>query len=511
MYQLKYQITTLSPVIISASTGDTNMVATHEYIPGCNVFGLFAGKYIQNKPLNSDAHKDEEFYSWFLRGNIKFTNAYIVSEDEYNGLRANYPVPFSIQQEKSNEKRMYDFLYEDVDVQTRNTGGFGRLEGDSLYKESVQKSLNFHHQRDPETGTSKEGLIFNYESIDEGQTFAGTILGSRVDLEKFLEFFGREHKTFIGRSRNTQYGKVSLKIVAPEPEEYISVYSRETSNNVSMTLLSDTIIYNEYGFPTTEVDELASILGCKIVKSFIRTGEIESFVSIWRLRKPSERCFLAGSCFILEVSETDTDRLLELERDGIGERTGEGFGRIVLGLQEEPELLLADPKSGGIVKPDFPIPLKTKEIVRKVIEGLIQKKVKLKAMEEAASFRYLPSASLISRLDSMIQSMDKRSMDKTDFHKSLESLRDTARNKLQRCRNRYQTLLDYLMEKDLTIAETLNDSSLFESSTINKINNLLRETGLRPEQNRDFESDLYRLYLSNFLSAIKNRIKMGEN
>jgi len=481
-------------------------VATHEYIPGCNVLGLFAGKYIQNKPLNSDAHKDEEFYSWFLRGNIKFTNAYIASEDEDGGLSANYPVPFSIQNEKSNKKSICDLLHEDVDFRTRNIGGFGRLEGETLYKESVQKSLNFHHQRDPESGTSKEGLIFNYESIDEGQTFTGAIFGSRADLATFLDFFGNEHKTFIGRSRNTQYGKVDLKIVSPEPERYSPLCSSEIRESISITLLSDTIIYNECGFPTTEIDELAKILGCKIVTSFIRTGEIESFVSIWRLRKPSERCFLAGTCFILEVSETNTESLLELEREGIGERKGEGFGRIAIGLQEEPPESWTDSEGRRADKPSFPIPEKTKEIVQQVINELIQKKVKLKAMEEAMPFRYLPSASLINRLYAMIQSMDR-----TTFRKSLESLRDTARNKLQRCRNSSQTLFDYLMEKDVTIKETLNDSSLFASSTINKINDLFRETGLRPEQNMSFESDLYRLYLLSFLSAIRNRIKMGEN
>ena len=507
MHQLKYQVTTLSPVVITANTGDPNMVATHEYIPGCNLLGFFAGKYIQSKPLNSDAHKNDEFYSWFLRGDIKFTNAYITSEDEHDDLLSNYPVPFSIQHEKSDKNKICDLLHEDVDFQTRNIGGFGRLKGDSLYKESVQKSLNFHHQRDPESGTSKEGLIFNYESIDEGQTFTGAILGSRTDLEKFLHFFGSEHKkTFIGRSRNTQYGKIDLKITSSKPEEYSPLCSSDINENVSITLLSDAIIYNKYGFPTTEIDELAKILDCKIVKSFIRTGEIESFVSIWRLRKPSESCFLAGSCFILEVSETDKDRLLELEREGIGERKGEGFGRIAIGLQEEPDLTLAYLENRGTEKPGFPIPEKTREIVQRVIEELIQKKVKLKAMEDAASFRYLPSASLISRLDAMIQSMKK-----TAFRKALKSLRDTAKNKLRRCNNGSQTLFDYLMGKDVTITEILNDSNRFEPGTIKKVNNLLRETSLKPEENGDFESGLYSLYLSTFLTAIRNRIKTGGN
>ncbi|MBI5207063.1 MAG: hypothetical protein HY934_04650 [Candidatus Firestonebacteria bacterium] len=112
-----------------------------------------------------------------------------------------------------------------------------------------------------------------------------------------------------------------------------------------MTLISDAIIYNKQGFSTTKetdlIDELKITLGdnIKINKAFIKTGETENFVSIWKLRRPSETCFQMGSCFLINgLISSDKAKLLELEKNGIGERRGEGFGRIIFNFQKVEKL-----------------------------------------------------------------------------------------------------------------------------------------------------------------------------
>ena len=50
MHKIRYRITTLSPALFVMNVGDTNMVATREYIPGSVVMGLFAGEFIRKNP-----------------------------------------------------------------------------------------------------------------------------------------------------------------------------------------------------------------------------------------------------------------------------------------------------------------------------------------------------------------------------------------------------------------------------------------------------------------------------
>ncbi|WP_269849658.1 hypothetical protein [Methanosarcina horonobensis] len=53
MYQLTYEIETLSPVLLTQISGDTNMVSTLDYIPGTVVQGIFANNYIKKRRIST--------------------------------------------------------------------------------------------------------------------------------------------------------------------------------------------------------------------------------------------------------------------------------------------------------------------------------------------------------------------------------------------------------------------------------------------------------------------------
>lgn len=510
MHRLRYSITSLSPLLFPINVGDTNMVATIDYIPGSAIMGFFAGRLIQKKPISSDAHKDNSFRSWFLKGALRFTNAYIVAVDKDGNFHKNFPIPLSVQQEKDDESRIHDLLYadEDFENQTSIIEGFGRIEAERLYKKTVKKSLNFHHQRDPNTGTSKKGIIFNYESIDADQIFEGNILGGKEDLKEFLNLFKGQQVAYLGRSKNAQYGKVSFKIISESPEEFVSEMDAvETgSGKISLTLLSNTIIHNSNGFPTTDTKELERQLGdsIKIERSFIRTGDIESFVSVWRLKKPSEICFLAGSCFLVEIHENAKDRLLELQKNGIGERRGEGFGRIVFGWQKEDELKKDEIKEKKPEKPTGDIPDKTKEIIQTIVKESIKGQIELNALQEVKWFireeqkdKGLPSKSLIGRLEAMSQALSK-----DGFCSALNELRKPAKDKLEKCNNKRQTLFEFLKSKQF-------EADIEKIKKDLKVENLCKEAHFTPESDTGYIAELYKAYLSTFFSSMRTILKKG--
>ena len=494
MQKIKYRLSTLSPVLITVNIGDVNTVNTNNFINGRSLLGVFANNYIKKTKAGRDVHLDEKFYRWFLKGDLRFSNAYPVDKNT-----PCFPVPISIQKEK-NGKEIFDLLFEEPEnKQTEAIPGFGFWENSILSTCKVKKSLNFHHKRDREKGSSEKGQIFNYESIDGGQVFEGNISGPEELLRDFTGFFGKKFIAYTGRSRKTQYGKIEMEFIsAIEPYEAGTGDIKTDNETVSMTLLSDLILYNDYGFSTTDVDILEKCTGFKIEKSFIRTGTISNYISVWHLRKPSDLCFLAGSTFLVKASQNDRDKLLKLQEEGIGERKNEGFGRVIFNWQKKARLTGKDEQkeqnTKELSRPAGAIPEIAKEIVKKSIKDLIEREIKILAIKDADRFRKLPTKSLIGRLEAMIKK--SKTIERDKFISNLELLRKSAKDKLCRCRNDKKTLYDFIKDYKVNIDMIGKD----------KIKEFGKEVNFYPEHDSEFLAELYRIYFTTFFAIMRKRV-----
>jgi len=500
MQAIRYRITSLSPLLFASNTGDPNMVATLDYIPGTCLRGMLANEYIKRKKIETEAHKDHTFYRWFLKGELKITNAYIVQE-KGNKIHRLLPIPLSIQREKGEERLAYDLLLqnEEFDKLTVGIGGYGRLEDGAIYIKSVKKSLNFHHARDRERGVSKKGHIFNYESIDEGQTFEGFIIGNSEDLKEFTSII-KGGIYYLGRSRNNQYGKIKFEIISNDPEYFESEIDlkKEQEDKIILTLLSDTIIYNKFGYSTTDIKDFEEELkrklndsNIKINKAFIKQTEEEGFISVWKLKTLSEVCFKAGSCFLLEVNDKDIiKRLQELQKTGIGIRTHEGFGRFVIGWQNQNELSIYEAKDEiKLDKPAETVPQIVKDLVHNIIKEYLKKYIQTEAIEEAGDFTNLPSKSLLAKLEGSVK--------KDDFKNLLKNLKKTAKEKLEKCRNKDTDLYEFLMNFSINIKEKIRN--------IVNMENLCNEISYQPEGDQEIQRELEKTYLITFLSTMRKK------
>lgn len=514
MHRLTYHVTTLSPALFAVNVGDTNMVSTRDYIPGTVIMGLFAQKYIHDRHLGDDAHIDKNFYPWFLQGALRFSNAYITTDAGIDSIWRNFPLPVSIHHKKGDKSTVYDLLWlkNEDETQTRGIEGFGRLDGNGLSVQPVQKSLNFHHQRDPETGTVQKGLIFNYEALDAHQTFEGDITGDKGALEQIRTMFGKEQVVSIGRSKSAQYGKVRLQFLSDAPEDAVTATidaSSINNNMISLTLRSNTIIYHNHGFSTTKkedfIRELQNTLGegIAIEHSFVRTDEVENFVSVWRLRRPSEVCFKAGSCFLLNgITPEIIPHLMNLQYQGIGMRRGEGFGEIVFGWQreEKPEFLETREKRKNLPgSQGADIPGQTREMVLSVVQDLIRKKVESEAILSALEFDPFRaiSSSLIGRLAAMANHLRR-----DEFRNAMKNtLRATAREKLEGCNNGQTTLFEFLQGKEITAGKLVQQLHNL------KVSNLCKTIKYDYERDGEFKAALFRTYFQTFFSTIRKKLK----
>ncbi|HOV91199.1 MAG TPA: RAMP superfamily CRISPR-associated protein [Syntrophorhabdaceae bacterium] len=500
MYKLDYVITTLSPVIVTKNAGDPNMVATEEYISGSSILGALATLYIRQNNITTNAHGDDFFYKCFLSGKIIFSNAYICDEDAPRDYYI--PAPLSLQRSKDDTegKTIYDLLFQDLTELEKSTsyiGGFCNISDTSIRTKEVKRSLHFHHERDYERGTTKKGIIFNYESINEGQTFKGALFSIDESLlKKLVDTFENPLEVTIGRSRSAQYGRAKVEFKDPvkfEPDV-------DHDDELSLTFTSPAIILNEYGFPSVDINTLQNVLGTgvEIIKAFIRSEPYEGYNSVWRLKKPSDMCISAGSCLLIKAEGEALTRLRELELKGIGQRTNEGFGRFVLGMQREETLSKIEFRK-DLKKPSPSMPEEVKKICKSLIQENILKQASLEAIRDAKGFseerNRPPTKSLISRLEAMIRK---------DGNMNIDKLRKTAKDKLEDCDNGNTTLLDFLKrDRDSVTKNSLDSITTSHQS-------FLREINYNSSADEDFKDNLYRQYWLSFFAYMRKALKTAK-
>ncbi|OEU62849.1 MAG: hypothetical protein BA867_10650 [Desulfobacterales bacterium S5133MH16] len=244
MYQLSFQIRTLAPVVISLNYGKINTVNTEKHIPGTTILGMLAWRYLKQTKSTSDERGaiDENFRHFFLSGEMIFTNGWITRKNKYEEDVAFYPAPISFRKSKANEKEIYDILFTDEDFDEQ-TQAIDYAMAEHQYTQTALE-LHHHHARDRATGSPAKGLLFTYEAISPDQVFRGTLLGDKTDLQIILDTCKKQWIGWIGRSRNSQYGKVEFSFEAIKPLE-MEHLSDEDNNDIVLTVLSHTLIYND--------------------------------------------------------------------------------------------------------------------------------------------------------------------------------------------------------------------------------------------------------------------------
>lgn len=517
MHSLTFRITTLSPLVLAARGGVSHFTDTRDYIRGTIILGMFAGRYITKHGLKANAHDDEVFSEWFLHGPLSFGNAYIDSIDHRGDEVRNDPIPLSIRLDKNNPTTAYQLLLTQTQNQTAAAGSYGRLQSTSLYRQGVKKALNYHHQHDPEKGIVKKGVFFNYESIAQGQSFTGDITGDEKTLTAFKQEFKKDGVLYVGRSKNTQYGKIKLEFISGPALRQQSV--RVSGEQVLMTLRSPLILYNSSGFSTTNTDELLKLLrdivnpSIQIDKAFIKAGVVENFLSVWKLKRPVENCFNEGSTFLLSgIGPEDGPTLDALIDRGLGERRKEGFGRVAFVFPTDRDM---EPFTDMKIKePDIPTPTSFPETAQRAIEHIVKDvfrgAVRTDALEKSAQFKPLRSKSLLSRLTAILNTRGKSV---EDFKKSLrDDLRKTARDHMEACDNGRITLFDFIQEEKLSVSRILNRTD----RVVTELNRLLADPLIHGDIKGvlniggKFEEELYKLYFETFFTAMRKRVQAKE-
>jgi len=458
MKSLQYSVRTMNPVIMSQTGSDENLVASLDHIRGRAILGCLASRYIQQNSSTialGRAHKDPLFSRLFLSNAVRFADLIPAREDAVSHSYTVFaPAPLSLQCEK-HSPQLFNLLNEVPDVPTKPIHQLLAVVGETARAVSVSKQIQFHNARSVVSdarplarrqGHTTKGGIFNYEAISPGELFWGEIWGSQEDLEILKKLIETNPHLTLGRSRTAQYGAVSVKTLGVGEAGHTTLLRRYApllstcarkpttrldSNQAVVAFVSPSILVDRSGHSSVTAEmiqgTIVRLLGAdegspatiSVPHAFLREDIAESFVGTWRMKTPSRPAVAAGSIVLLQVGApwTATQRALlrSLESTGIGIRTNEGYGQVVILLDDDNKVLSEDdeqPKPWSLDKYDEAChaPIQPEGTPPAALTGIAQTiwKTRIAALTEqaaildAAGWSGHVSPSLLGKLESIV-------------------------------------------------------------------------------------------------------------
>lgn len=308
----------LQKILIRDNNSDENMVSSLDYIQGSNIMGLVAQKYFKEED------DKDKFAKLFLKGAVQFTNAYPCTN--MNAVKKIVPFPhlFCINDDNIVE----------VGKKNKNEDGFIVFNNDNKWvRLKTDMLMNLYHERNPKTGMV-DTTLYNYQAIAPFQRFCATIKGDINNLERIRNFFKQGEIIKIGASQTAEYGSCSLEIGEVKELSPDICENKDSNSEVYiMSLISDCIVYNKNGYPSTNIKDIANYFEIakntnelKIEPSKIRIRRIENYIKVWKSKKTADVAIKAGSCYELDKLP---DNWEEIVKKGLGERCHEGFGQVM--------------------------------------------------------------------------------------------------------------------------------------------------------------------------------------
>lgn len=362
--RLDYTITLEEPVICKSLDGGE--AHTQDFIEGSKILGLIAG-YLRKH--------DIDYQSFMNLGELRCTNAYITDR----GARRYVEVPGFLYEIKNDKTHYINKLAYQKGTEERQLSqmkhayvcaevGAGR-EITGLWKTQVTTEESYHHRRPENKGIGRahdEGenaAFYQMEAISAGQTFAGSIIGSPEQIHLCLEALMASPITYLGYSRSSEYGKVTIRVRQVSAGSQATVDIQEGGNFVVL-LCAPAIVYSENAMASTDPeilrDEIKAELGLPDIRPavyadlqksvvedrdvedredgkgaenaknsshpvlFMRYTSLGGFNTTWNSFKPVIPAFDKGTALVFH-----TESALSVPvRSFIGDRRREGYGEI---------------------------------------------------------------------------------------------------------------------------------------------------------------------------------------
>jgi CRISPR-associated protein Csx10 len=333
MNALTIQIHTLQPLLVTQlGAGEENSATAFHFIPGSVLRGMVINRYLREHQI-ADAAQNPTCRRLFFDGAVRYLNAYPLSRLGQRTLPK--PLSWRVRKEERDDTSatVYDFAiqpHQNLENPVSPSGLFCWKGEGQVEIDTPARYVNVHNASEDRNAKRKDdSTVYRYEAIAAGESFGAVILAEdETDLNILRPFLDGAEIVNLGGSRSAGYGLVRIEIesdqIVPNWREYEP--DDEPDNGiVILTLLSDVILRDQYGQPTTNLD---AVLGWEHLRAYTQMRVVGGFNRKWGLPLTQALALQAGSMFVYRADQVDLQLLRRLEQQGIGERLAEGFGRI---------------------------------------------------------------------------------------------------------------------------------------------------------------------------------------
>ena len=430
-YEIELLLKAESNIMVSKQLSEVK----ENYIPGSNIMGSIANKYIKDKKIDNFDNIDEKFINLFLNGKVIYSNAYITEKD---GKLEYYPAPLSYSKVKNMNKVYHNKMIDvnEENIQLSNFGDkFVTLTGENYIKE-VLTSENYHHQRakDLSIGHVSEGkyggTFYQFLSIDQGQYFKTKIIGKGKELNEILKYIKIDEILRVGKSKAAEYGKLrvvnNLKTEIKETEKTYSKFAVILTSPLILFDENKVQIAKDKNTLINKLKETFGIENLKVTKAFIGYSEESGFNAIWKMPKEQVVSYASGTTIVFE-SESPVKLK---EKYILVERINEGYGQLViydLADKKDSSLTFKEYKIESEEKKYSEIQKETRKILNKSIKKVINEEILIDALNTVE--KNYNKISINNTTIGRILLMLKESKNYEEFDKNVNSIKDDKKLK----------------------------------------------------------------------------------
>ncbi|AFZ18416.1 RAMP superfamily CRISPR-associated protein [Allocoleopsis franciscana] len=433
MKAVTFLLHTQQPILATSLQGDPNSDVSYPYIPGSMIRGVLISRYLNALKRHGLQETDDILDTqrfpdvtrlFFDDEKTRYLNAYPTGINRKRTL----PVPRSWYKDKGVEfsetedkkVKVYDFSKIPVDEREEDLSPklldekLCTVDDEDVLLYKVKRRINIHNQRDRKKGRGTEGngAVFSYDAIDAKQTFHAVVLCDSENDKSIIESLLQPQDIWLGGSQSAGYGHTIIELVQNNGDWHetgVPIEERIKRNeDLTITLLSDTIVRNDCGQVVADPEVLCQLLSkvlavdiqFKKIKYRNESGEekeiedgiytsstiVGGFNRKWGLPLPQIPALAAGSVFVVNKVELDLQKIKTLEEHGIGERKVDGFGRFVVNWLDDEQteynakLPQSEARAVSTTEPLAPASLKiatniATRIVRKKLDELLSKQI----------------------------------------------------------------------------------------------------------------------------------------
>ena len=276
-----------------------------------------------------------------------------------SGFKTKYPV-------KDNKTEKIDktiTVMREYNTNSNDENGI-KLERDSLTLLTAT-GTELSIKIDEKTRTTKESFLFSTEYTDlrNIETENEISFKGNIEIPEGLFEIGKEYELKIGKFKTKGFGKVKIKFeIKKDFVRFDEENNRKTEEKrekvylgdeklkkgeqklITFDFLSDMILpFNEVSNVGNQILMLFEDFGEKLTlhnrRTFVNVEKLRGYNIVNNMRKMDEIVITQGSVISYCINNEDLEEILEklekIEKDGIGLRRNEGFGRVRICSERE--------------------------------------------------------------------------------------------------------------------------------------------------------------------------------